>query len=81
MQLLTKFYEKKYIYYTAMTLNFFGRFAWLLTISPEVLGTLFRPETLSIILNSFEITRRACWNVLKVENKHIDISKEYKAIK
>ena len=40
--------------------------------------TLFRPETLSIILNSLEITRRACWNIIKVENKHIDISKEFK---
>ena len=29
-------------------------------------------------MNSFEITRRACWNILKVENKHIDISKEFK---
>lgn len=49
-----------------------------MTISPEVLRTLFRPETLSIILNSFEITRRSCWNLIKVENKHIDISKEFK---
>ena len=31
-----------------------------------------------IILNSFEITRRGCWNFLKVENKHIDISNEFK---
>ena len=42
------------------------------------MGTLFRPETLSIILNSLEITRRGCWNILKVENKHIDISNEFK---
>jgi hypothetical protein len=49
-----------------------------LTISPEVLGSFVRPETLSIILNSLEITRRGLWNILKVENKHIDISKEFK---
>ena len=29
-------------------------------------------------MNSLEITRRGLWNILKVENKHIDISKEFK---
>jgi hypothetical protein len=72
------YYKPKIIYYLIAIYDFVLRFFWLLTISPEVLGTLFRPETLSIILNSFEITRRGCWNILKVENKHIDISKEFK---
>ena len=72
------YYKPKFIYYFIALYNFILRFFWLLTISPEVLGTFFRPETLSIILNSLEITRRGCWNFLKVENKHIDISKEFK---
>ena len=72
------YYKPKIIYYLIALYDFVLRFFWLLTISPEVLGTLFRPETLSIILNSFEITRRGCWNFLKVENKHIDISNEFK---
>ena len=72
------YYKPKIIYYLIALYDFILRFFWLLTISPEVLGTLFRPETLSIILNSFEITRRGCWNFLKVENKHIDISNEFK---
>ena len=72
------YYKPKVIYYFIALYDFILRFFWLLTISPEVLRTLFRPETLSIILNSFEISRRACWNLIKVENKHIDISKEFK---
>ena len=72
------YYKPKIIYYLIALYDFILRFFWLLTISPEILGTLFRPETLSIILNSFEITRRGCWNFLKVENKYIDISKEYR---
>ena len=72
------YYKPKIIYYLIALYDFILRFFWLLTISPEVLGTFFRPETLSIILNSFEITRRGCWNFLKVENKHIDISKEFR---
>ena len=72
------YYKPKIIYYLIALYNFVLRFFWLWTISPEVLGTFLRPETLSIILNSLEITRRGCWNFLKVENKHIDISKEFK---
>ena len=72
------YYKPKLIYYLISLYDFVLRFFWLLTISPEVLGTLFRPETLSIILNSLEITRRGCWNIIKIENKHIDISKEFK---
>ena len=72
------YYKPKIIYYFIALYNFVLRFFWLLTISPEVLGSFLRPETLSIILNSLEITRRGCWNFLKVENKHIDISKEFK---
>ena len=72
------YYRPIFIYYFIALYDFILRFFWLLTISPEVLGSLFRPETLSIILNSFEITRRGCWNFLKVENKHVDISKEFK---
>jgi hypothetical protein len=72
------YYKPKLIYYLIAVYDFILRFFWLLTISPEVLGTLFRPETLSIILNSLEVTRRGCWNILKVENKHIDISNEFK---
>ena len=72
------YYKPKIIYYLIALYYFVLRFFWLWTISPEVLGTFLRPETLSIILNSLEITRRGCWNFLKVENKHIDISKEFK---
>ncbi len=72
------YYKPIFIYYFIALYNFVLRFFWLLTISPEVLGSFVRPETLSIILNSLEITRRGLWNILKVENKHIDISKEFK---
>ena len=63
------YYKPKIIYYFIALYNFVLRFFWLWTISPEVLGSFLRPETLSIILNSLEITRRGCWNFLKVENK------------
>jgi len=72
------YYKPVFIYYFIALYDFILRFFWLWTISPEVLGSFVRPETLSIILNSLEISRRGLWNILKVENKHIDISKEFK---
>ena len=70
-------YEKKYIYYTAMTLNFFGRFAWVLTISPEVVYRFIRPEFFSMIIYLIEMLRRGMWNFFRVELKHIDNCKNF----
>ncbi len=70
-------YEKKYIYYTAMTLNFFGRFAWVLTISPEVVYRFIRPEFFLMIIYLFEACRRGMWNFFRVELKHIDNCKNF----
>jgi hypothetical protein len=70
-------YEKKYIYYTAMTLNFFGRFAWVLTISPEVVYRFIRPEFFLMIIYLFEAFRRGMWNFFRVELKHIDNCKNF----
>ena len=74
----SRYFKNKFIYYFTLIFDFIMRFFWLLTISPEILGSLFRPETLSIILGSLEMIRRTLWGILKVEKKHIDISKEYK---
>lgn len=72
------YYTNHWMYYLAACINFILRYFWLLTLSPEVLMSLFRPETLSIILFSLEIFRRGTWNLLRVESKHIEISKAYK---
>ena len=61
-----------------MTLNFFGRFAWVLTISPEVVYRFIRPEFFSMIIYLIEMLRRGMWNFFRVELKHIDIIKEFK---
>ena len=71
-------YKKKFIYFTAMTLNFFGRFAWMLTISPEVVYKFIRPEFFLMMIYLIEAFRRGMWNFFRVELKHIDIIKEFK---
>ena len=72
------YYKKKYYYYIVSILDFFFRFLWLITLSPEVINAFIRPESLSIILSSVEIFRRGMWNLIRVEYKHFEISKEFK---
>ena len=72
------YYKRKWIYYIISFLDFFLRFLWLITISPEVINEFIRPESLSIILSSLEILRRGMWNLIRVEYKHFEISKEFK---
>ena len=64
-------YKPKFIYHLISLYDLVLRFFWILTISPEVFGTLFRPEILSVILNTFEIARKGAWNFLKEENKYL----------
>jgi hypothetical protein len=72
------YYKKKWVYYLISILDFFLRFLWLITLSPEVINEFIRPESLSLILGSLEIFRRGMWNLIRVEYKHFEISKEFK---
>jgi len=61
-----------------MISNFFLRFMWILSMSPEMVAHLIRPELLSLMIYSFEVLRRGMWNFIRVEYKHIEICKEFK---
>lgn len=71
-------YSSKKLYYFAVIANFFLRFLWLITLSPEVIAEFVRPETLSVSLFALEIFRRGMWNCIRVETKHLEISKEFR---
>jgi len=51
---------------------------WILSMSPEMVAHLIRPELLSLMIYSFEVLRRGMWNFIRVEYKHIEICKEFK---
>ena len=76
----TLIYVRKWYYYFVMITDFFLKYLWLITISPEMLQTFIRPQTLGVILNTVEIFRRGMYNTLKVENKHIDMLNEFRVI-
>ena len=71
-------YSKKQLYYVAMVLNLFMRFAWALTISPDFVYKFVRPEFFLMILYLIEAFRRGMWNFIRVELKHIEICKDFK---
>lgn len=71
-------YSSEIYYYFIGILNFFLRFLWLITLSPEIINSFIRPETLSIILFSLEILRRGMWNCIRLEFKHLEISEEFR---
>jgi hypothetical protein len=51
---------------------------WVLSVSPEVVYRFIRPEFLSFLIYSMEVTRRGMWNFIRVELKHIELCKEFR---
>ena len=73
-------YPRNQIYYFAIVVNLFLRFAWVLTISPGLVSTIMRPELFTLIIGSLEMLRRAIWNFLRVEKEFILNSYNYQAL-
>jgi hypothetical protein len=71
------FYKRKWIYYTAMFLNLLGRFAWVLTISPDIVYRWIRPEFFLMVIYMIEMCRRGMWNFFRIELKHIDLCQNF----
>ena len=71
------FYKRRWIYYTAMILNLMGRFAWVLTISPDVVYRWIRPEFFLMVIYMIEMCRRGMWNFFRIELKHIDLCQHF----
>ena len=70
------FYQRNW-YYIAMGLNLFGRFAWVFTISPDIVYRWIRPEFFLMIIYMVEMCRRGMWNFFRIELKHIDLCQHF----
>ena len=60
-----------------MFLNLLGRFAWVLTISPEIVYRWIRPEFFLMVIYMIEMCRRGMWNFFRIELRHIDLCKNF----
>lgn len=67
-------------YIFAGIFNFVLRILWTLTISPFVLKDFGRTQLFSTILAALEVTRRAMWNVFRLENEQINNCGNFRAL-
>lgn len=73
-------YERKSYYYIAMSLNLLFRFGWTMSISPDIVEKIIRPEIFTFFIAFLEMLRRCIWNFFRVEKEHIQNCGIFKAV-
>jgi xenotropic and polytropic retrovirus receptor 1 len=68
-------------YYTALIMNLGMRLMWTLTISPEAVRGTLHPDLFAYVLALVEMTRRAVWNMFRLENEQLNNCGNFRAIK
>lgn len=69
----------KFWYYSAMLSNLLLRVLWTLTISPDMLKDFGQTDIFTTLLACLEVTRRAIWNVFRLENEQVNNCGKYRA--
>lgn len=72
-------FKNKNIYYVCLVGDFIFRSFFLLSISPDIIKTFIRPEFFTMIVLMAEALRRGLWNFIRIENRHIDICKDFRS--
>lgn len=63
-----------------MVVNLVLRFAWTLTLSPNVLDDLLYKILITTSLGIIETFRRSIWNLIRVELENLKYESEYSSI-
>lgn len=64
-----------------MILNIILRFAWVFSISGDIIKKVFvRPEIFTMFVSFLEMFRRCLWNFIRVEKEHIANCGEFRAV-
>ena len=72
-------FKDRLFYHICIVMNFFGRFVWVLTVNPQLIYQLMRPQFVLTIFFFAELIRKAFWNFIYVENKHIIACSTFRA--
>lgn len=67
------------IYYLSIFWDFVFRFFFVLTLSPQIVYSFIRPEFLTMLILGAEVIRRGLWNTIRVENRHIEVCKDFRS--
>jgi len=73
-------YAKPAFYYSAIIINLFMRFCWILTLSPGIMGIFLRKQSFNFLFGVIEMVRRAIWNFFRVEMEHIANCGDFKVV-
>jgi hypothetical protein len=73
-------YHHIHLYYIVIVANFFLRMSWIVSISPDIVAQMMRPELVTFIVAFLEVFRRCVWNFLRVEKEHIANCGSFKAV-
>eukprot|EP00455_Lapot_gusevi_P038249 TRINITY_DN42853_c0_g1_i2.p1 TRINITY_DN42853_c0_g1~~TRINITY_DN42853_c0_g1_i2.p1 ORF type:complete len:317 (-),score=38.84 TRINITY_DN42853_c0_g1_i2:80-994(-) len=82
------FSNHKWVYYTAIVIDFVLRFAWTVTILPSTLNPYWGTNDSSFnkafyemvflpILMALEVGRRAMWGIIRVEYEHLQVLEKF----
>lgn len=70
-------YKSRFLLLLSIPIDIVLRFLWMLSISPEIMSQIIRPEFLALILYTLEMLRRGQWNFIRVEYEHLEMMKVY----
>lgn len=72
-------FKDKGFYFFCMVFNLIGRFVWVIIINPQIIYKFMRPQFVLTIFFFAELVRKAIWNFIYVENKHIAACSTFRA--
>lgn len=72
----------KWWYYAAAFVNLFLRLMWIFTISPDAIASIFflGKDGLTTVLTAVEVSRRAMWNIFRLENEQLNNCGRFRAV-
>jgi len=66
-------FGNRWIYFTVIVIDLFGRFMWIITLMPKNDNPIpLFPELLAPFLAATELCRRAMWGCFRLENEHLN---------
>ena len=70
-------YKNKFFYHFTIVINIILRFLWVLSVSPEIMYQMIRPEFFALIIFTLEMFRRGLWNFIRVEYENLNLINQY----
>ena len=70
-------YKTKFFYHATIVLDIILRFLWVLSVSPEIMYNMIRPEFFALIIFTLEMFRRGLWNFIRVEYENLNLINQY----